>query len=366
MLLKENPLNIDALIVDRIRDKALEIAEKFDKALILNQLLIRLKILELKILQRHASTLVYHEPESLLVAITNRCNLRCAWCDRNNPDFEQRYRMEDMTVEEFKALFQGRKRKLRKIDLHGIGEPLLHPDLIELINIASQYAEMVQIVTNGACLTRSTAEKLARSKLSKLIVSIDSTDPETFQKIRQGGNLERLKENIQYFPQISSIPIEVWTTLSGINIEELYEITEFLIAIGAKSIQFQIVYESIIGNEKWKLNYEQLQEFKRKIKPRLQDAEISHNLDDLSLENPTEKQGVACYEPFFSDVSVSTDGNVTPCCVWTFNNLENIAELGINRAYNAKGIREIRRSLITRHYDDYCKKTCTVRIQSNI
>jgi len=72
------------------------------------------------------------------------------------------------------------------------GEPYLNPRFFEYVKFASQKRIYTATSTNGHYLTAETAEKTINSGLDRLIISIDGTTQETYEKYRIGGNLEKV------------------------------------------------------------------------------------------------------------------------------------------------------------------------------
>ena len=78
----------------------------------------------------------------LQVEITTRCNLNCEYCLRRFARIERR----DMSIETFERILDEFDPDI--VALYGFGEPLLHPQLIDMIRKANKRAETV-LVTNG-------------------------------------------------------------------------------------------------------------------------------------------------------------------------------------------------------------------------
>ncbi len=117
------------------------------------------------------------KPERLSVEITTRCNLKCEICPKQSPNYHQ---LEmDMSLETFKKLIP-LMPSLKSIVLSGIGEPLVHPYLEDLISLCKKYMEphtSIGFQTNGVLLTEEKMSELIRAGLNKICVSIDSLVP---------------------------------------------------------------------------------------------------------------------------------------------------------------------------------------------
>lgn len=101
------------------------------------------------------------------VEITNLCNRNCSFC----PGTVRPAKM--MTVEEFRAIAGKLRDTTKYIYYHLMGEPLTHPDLPEMIGIASQMGFKSAVTTNGTLLpTRGQA--LVDAGVYKVNISVHS------------------------------------------------------------------------------------------------------------------------------------------------------------------------------------------------
>lgn len=104
----------------------------------------------------------------MYLEITNVCNLRCAFC----PGTQRLRRF--MTPEEFRQLATRLRPYGTYLMLHVMGEPLLHPRLAELLDIAGALGFRVCLVTNGTLLPRQLPTLEGSPALHKLSVSLHS------------------------------------------------------------------------------------------------------------------------------------------------------------------------------------------------
>lgn len=113
-------------------------------------------------------------PAKIYAEITTRCNLRCAKCVKFAPGSE--IRDADMTATTFRHLLPALGKSTSLI-LTGIGEPLLHPLLLDFIHLAREVMgenPAIGLQSNGALLNVDLAKKLIRAGLSTICFSIDS------------------------------------------------------------------------------------------------------------------------------------------------------------------------------------------------
>lgn len=143
-------------------------------------------------------------PLNLDCEITNACNLRCPFCVREE--------MKDPTgfmtmetyfniMEEIGGHISGGKvipAKVGAIKLNWRGEPTLHPDLVDMVGIAkASLIPEVAINTNGTKLTPSLSKNLIEARIDRIIISIDSIDPELYESQRVGAKLAPVLRNVK-------------------------------------------------------------------------------------------------------------------------------------------------------------------------
>lgn len=104
------------------------------------------------------------------IEITNICNLRCSFCPGT------RREGRTMTAEEFRLLALRLRPHVRYLYLHVMGEPLLHPQLGELLEIAGELGFRVCLTTNGTLLARRGPLLLRAPALHKVSVSLHSME----------------------------------------------------------------------------------------------------------------------------------------------------------------------------------------------
>lgn len=113
-------------------------------------------------------------PQKIYVELTTRCNLRCSMCVKYAPG--SRIEERDMTLADFKRLLPALPHAHNLI-LSGIGEPLLHPDLLAIVALARAHLPaqgMIGIQSNGFLVNEAKAESLLGAGLDTLCLSLDS------------------------------------------------------------------------------------------------------------------------------------------------------------------------------------------------
>src|ERR671922_2134252 len=134
-----------------------------------------------------------------------RCNLSCGYCNEYD-NFSKPVPTPEM---------------LRRIDLlAGLGttavtlsggEPLLHPELDEIIRRIRSNGMMAELITNGYLLTPQRIARLNRAGLDHLQISIDNVLPDEISK----KSLKVLDRKLEWLAKIASFDVVINTVVGG-------------------------------------------------------------------------------------------------------------------------------------------------------
>ena len=111
------------------------------------------------------------------IEITNVCNLRCDFC----PGTRREARF--LSPAELRLLAGKLRGHTSYLYFHVMGEPLLHPELGELLGIAAEEGFRACLTTNGTLLEEKTDLLLAAPALHKLSVSLHSAEGNGLEKL---------------------------------------------------------------------------------------------------------------------------------------------------------------------------------------
>jgi cyclic pyranopterin phosphate synthase len=164
--------------------------------------------------------------DDLRISVTDRCNLRCAYCLPSEPEWFPREHL--LSFEELERLVRVfLRRGVRKLRLTG-GEPLLRRDLPRLVAMlaAQPQVEDLSLTTNGMLLDTA-AGPLARAGLRRVNVSLDTLDRERFVSLTRRDALDRVLAGLDAAVSSGLAPIKVNTVLiRGINDGEVEQLVE--------------------------------------------------------------------------------------------------------------------------------------------
>jgi len=138
-----------------------------------------------------------HSLAKLYIEPTNQCNLDCRTCMRNTWDEPQGM----MSDEVFSKVMAGLRTFSSKpaVFFGGLGEPLFHPHIVEMVAQAKALGSPVELITNGTLLGKDLSQALVKAGLDTLWVSLDGATPESYADIRLGATLPQVLENLANF-----------------------------------------------------------------------------------------------------------------------------------------------------------------------
>lgn len=160
----------------------------------------------------------------LRISVTDRCNMRCVYCMPAEgiplQSHDNILRYEEIVQLVRLAAAHG----VREVRLTG-GEPLVRLDLPVLVRMIAQIPgiEDISLTTNGLLLEKM-AQPLAEAGLRRVNVSMDTLDPEKFERITRGGSLEKVLRGIKAAEQVGLTPIKInVVAMRRVNDDELIE-----------------------------------------------------------------------------------------------------------------------------------------------
>lgn len=272
-------------------------------------------------------------PIHLDIEVTTRCNLRCIYCEQsfNRPKARDLDYMIYM-----KAIDEFIQKGGCSIKLCYVGEPLLHPKIIDMV----QYARNVGIIdiiisTNGMLLNESMARGLIKAGLTSITFSVDSCKKEVYENIRIGSKFDRVVNNIRNFKfckdiMNSAFPIIRIQTIIQPETKEEIESNEYH--------EFWEDYADEIRVHPYIEDYKELEDFEG-------------NLDFL------------CPSPF-RRMTLRADRYIAICCGTRSNGkiIGSFPEQNLEDLWNSERFKKIRKLMKEKkaHEIDICKR-CSSR-----
>ncbi len=141
-------------------------------------------------------------PSQVIMDTTEICNLACIHCPHPTFKKSEHYGARCLEAPLIKKIVDEVREHGRGIVQYirftGEGEPLIHPDIFEILTYAAANSgTTVTLTTNGSLMTEKKVEQLLDTGLGVIDISIDAFSPETYAKVRVNGDLNVTRHNVQ-------------------------------------------------------------------------------------------------------------------------------------------------------------------------
>lgn len=179
--------------------------------------------------------------------LTKDCNLRCRHC-WIAPDYQATSTSSAyLPLELFKSIIEEAKPLgLTGVKLTG-GEPLLHPQILEILEFIKAEGLTLNIETNGVLCTPEIARAIAACRTMGVSVSLDGIDAFTHEWVRGvDGCFEDAIQGIKNLVAVGVHP-QIIMTIMRHNKSQVGEMIEFGRSLGAGSVKFNVVMPTSRG-----------------------------------------------------------------------------------------------------------------------
>jgi MoaA/NifB/PqqE/SkfB family radical SAM enzyme len=305
-------------------------------------------------------------PEELYVEVTNRCNSRCETCVHT---FMAPEPLRDMTWDEFRDLVD-QVPLLRRVVLHGVGEPLLNRDLPAMIAYLKRRLDPPHVLfnSNAILLTPDWQEALLQAGLDEYRISTDAAHAELYAHIRGVDAFERMTENVAAFArrirQAGDGPcLSLWFTAMHENLADLPDLVRLAahLSVGEVYVQRLVYYGQGLAQQEQSL-FRAMQAVEEEFLVRSEALADQLGItfrasgattprDSLLSSDDNRRPWSHCRRPS-SLMYVTANGNVLPCCFSPFTTrdyqslvLGNAFELPLAEIWNGEAYRRFRVAL---------------------
>lgn len=244
--------------------------------------------------------------KKIYIEITNACNLNCPFCIKN------KRKINYITLDNYKLIISKIKNYTKEIYLHILGEPLLHPDIINFIEYADKEGLLVNITTNGYLIKNLQNN----NKIHRLNLSLHSYNE--IYKIDINTYLDNIFETIDNIKDKTFISLRLW-----VNNQNTKYILNYI-------------------NKRYHTNIESLQDnSKTKITSNLI-IDTFHEFIWPDLNNNYYNEIGTC-KGLIDHIGILSDGTIIPCCLDTTGiiNLGNIYNEKINNILEKDIVKEM-------------------------
>lgn len=163
------------------------------------------------------------------LSVTGRCNQNCFYCHHEGQEAAAR----EMTATDITKVFEtARAAGIQKVKITG-GEPLIRHDIVNIVQTASGIFDEVSMTTNGIFLD-SLVDELAEAGMSRINVSLDTLDRETYEQITGADQIDLVVDGIDGAFRAGLTPVKINTVLlNGLNDTHVPQLTHFAASRGA-------------------------------------------------------------------------------------------------------------------------------------
>lgn len=275
-------------------------------------------------------------PRELYLESTNRCNELCDQCPRTHLQREQE---RDLTLADVINITD-QLPSLDRVVLHGLGEPMLNPELPDIVAHLRGRGAYVLFNSNATALSERMGNALIAAGLNELRVSLDGATPETYARVRgvTPKTLPKIIRNLTAFVQLkerlnaANPRLSFWFTAMRENLPELPQIVDIALETGVREIYVQrFIYfgEGMAQEEQAIFRHAQeeevaiIQETERRCREhglefRATGATTPDEYIGKSAEDIERRPWSACQRPH-KLAYITALGNVFSCCFAPFH-----------------------------------------------
>jgi len=272
--------------------------------------------------------LVWGKPFFVSLEPAAICNLACPQCPTGTGDVKRGLNFLDINT--YQSVVDEITGTTAILSLYHQGEPILHKSFADMVKYASDRNIYTVTSTNGQLLTKEVCASLVQAGLDRIIISLDGTDQESYNKYRLGGDFEKVITGIRMLTEASQAGGKPYIIIQFLvfkhNQDQVTEIRKLGKRLGADRVMIksaQIEYPESI--HEWMPDRIKYRRYRR------------NSQGDWMLGGKLKNR---CKRLWHTTV-ITTDGLVVPCC---FDKLahyplgtigkETISQIWRNRKYN--------------------------------
>lgn len=296
-----------------------------------------------------------NHPNSILfpvIWVTNRCNLRCNMCDCWKTDNALLAR--ELTTGEWKAFIDSASRMHTLVIIITGGEPLLRPDIFQILRYISERQIAPHLCTNGTLIDKNNAIEIRNSKLNSISISLDSHEPKIHNSLRGVDCFDTVIDGIRRLKcEAPQLKIGINYLINKRNFRNMYKIIPFAERLGVDQIKFDIIHTNLMHRKKNIASFEgllfdnnDLSELRFEIDKLIRiisrskllsnSSTFMHGISDFCSGD---SRRFTCYAGYIS-CAVSALGLVSPCD--NFEGIENLRNSSFEKIWKSPGFQLLR------------------------
>jgi len=276
-------------------------------------------------------------PNRITVEVSNDCNIACTFCNRQKMCIDSGYMKDELF---YKIIDEAAEHLPVKLVPFFRGEPLMHPNFVDLIRYAkSKGIGPIQMASNALLLDDKMQDDLIEAGIDYISFSLDTTDEEIYSQSRIYGDLALSAQNVENMGAkckarrkqgLSAPTLQV----STIELEQYKPAQKDFIEKWLKHVDIVRIYE--VHDEYG----------------RLVDPEVRKRLGDFDHQLPCRK--------IFTDMIIYRDGKIALCNYdWDEKRMiGDVSKTSLQEAWNSAEFEKIRQMHLTGKFDDSICSKC--------
>lgn len=314
----------------------------------------------LKILLSYYVGRPLYQPDSVSLAITEKCNLRCKMCEYWKQDGGNR---RPLSLQECKSLFNDlTKYGVKKIQFTG-GEPLARPDLFSIFGAAKSNGLEITLITNGTLINERNYESIV-DLVDSVYISLDTPQAEVHDHIRGiPRTFERATEAIRLLSKgrvekDRKMRITICSIITIMSLHNPREMLNLIKNLGADRLIYNPAAAASYGYSNLKSDFANESTKMAKYNKMVDIIIELMDKDGATIKsNPFYLESskkfllgdkryfyFPCYSGGYNGPLINYDGEVFPCCAWNFS-LGNIRQNPFSHIWKSEEAKRVRKRI---------------------
>jgi len=301
-------------------------------------------------------------PSTIMLELTNRCNLSCSTCAREY-DYGKQMDLGLMEENKAKKIIDELWCYLDSVGLTGMGETFLYPNIKIIVDYIKSKNKGIVISVSSNAMLPDFIEKVSPlvGVIDTIQVSIDGLG-EVYETIRKRGNFERLQSNLKALAEMcknTNTELMMNMVVTKENYHQMTALIKFAKKTGIQYMDFTMFnlaavtqidksYYDFYQSPEFTIELNLLKETQKKMKEVVVGF---HSFD-------TNHSFQACPFPW-THFYISWDGYLVPCCAKPFPkelNFDNVFDNGVLNVLNNKQFRYWRKCWLNNQTPAFCEK----------
>jgi MoaA/NifB/PqqE/SkfB family radical SAM enzyme len=318
---------------------------------------------------------VWAKPLRIHLEVNDFCNLKCPHCPRENPDIPKN--TGHIPLEAICNL-EPWFRHASYVGLAGNGEPFLHPNIMEILEIVVKAGATPSVISNATLWKKyDVFDRLAGIGPMLLNVSIDGGTKATFEKWRLRANFDEVRENLLLLrkaKEAKGTPLPIVNFISCLmrdTIGEVEQIVDLAIEAGASVITLQNMYPynklmddaRVKDMEECRAAVVRARERASRHGVRIDWLPMAVDVDERGTEGgsygeitaadaksranedrPAPATRYHC-DNIMHQIHVTVKGEIKYCCFWTEGSIGDLTKDDFGDLWNSEGWKKLRADL---------------------